>query len=125
MATIPPRVDEDRALAEGSPAQQQQSDTTTQFSALSDRGHDVQRMEDQRPPTAEPRTHWPAQAWFQQLLEVALCVETHELARVAVPPASLGGSARTALSGVMLSFIRVAGRPVGCTGNPLRAAARA
>ena len=57
--------------------------------------------------------YWPAQAWFQQLLEVALCVETHELARVAVPPASLGGSARTALSGVMLSFIRVAGRPVG------------
>ena len=57
--------------------------------------------------------YWPAQAWFQQLLELAVTVETQELAAVAAPPAWLHGSARTALSGGMLTFIRVEGRPVG------------
>ena len=57
--------------------------------------------------------YWPAQAWFQQLLELAVTVETRELAAVAAPPSWLHGSARTALSGVMLSFIRVEGRPAG------------
>ena len=42
--------------------------------------------------------YWPAQAWFQQLLELATRVETHALASVAMLPAWLHGSARTALS---------------------------
>ena len=61
--------------------------------------------------------YWPAQAWFQQLLEVAVSVETHELSQVAAPPAWLHGSARTALTGAMLSVIRVPGRPVGSSGH--------
>lgn len=65
--------------------------------------------------------YWPAQAWFQQFLELAVSVETHELSSIAVPPAWLHGSARTALSGVMLSVIRVAGRPDGLTPHGSRA----
>ena len=57
--------------------------------------------------------YWPAQAWFQQLLELAVSVETQELAAVAAPPSWLHGSARTALTGGMLTFIRVVGRPAG------------
>ena len=61
--------------------------------------------------------YWPAQSWFQQLLELAVSVETRELAQIAAPPAWLHGSARTALTGAMLSCIRVAGRPVGCSSH--------
>ena len=61
--------------------------------------------------------YWPAQMWFQQLLELAVTVETHDLAAVAAPPSWLHGSARTALTGGMLAFIRVAGRPVGFSGH--------
>ena len=59
--------------------------------------------------------YWPAQAWFQHLLELAVSVETHAISSVAELPGWLHGSARTALSGGMLSFIRVAGRPAGST----------
>ena len=59
--------------------------------------------------------YWPAQAWFQQLLELAVRVETHAIASVAMLPDWLHGSARTALTGGMLSFIRVEGRPAGST----------
>ena len=59
--------------------------------------------------------HWPAQAWWQQLVDVATHVETRPLREVAAPAAWLPSSALTALSGAMLSCIRVAGRPVGCS----------
>ena len=65
--------------------------------------------------------YWPAQAWFQQLAEVAACVETHSLAAVAECPGWLHGSARTALAGAMLTFFRVAGRPGSSTGRSRRA----
>ena len=65
--------------------------------------------------------YWPAQAWFQQLLELAVHAETHALAAVAMLPGWLHGSARTALSGAMLSFIRVEGRPAGITAPGRRA----
>jgi hypothetical protein len=58
--------------------------------------------------------HWPAQAWWQQLTEIAVHVETRPLADVARPADWLPSSARTALSGAMLSFIRVEGHPAGC-----------
>ena len=61
--------------------------------------------------------HWPAQAWFQQLVDVAAHVETRPLAVVARPAAWLPTSARTALSGAMLTFVRVAGRPDGRIGG--------
>ena len=64
---------------------------------------------------------WPAQAWFQQLTELAICVETHALAELAVFPAWLHGSARTALSGAMLALFRVEGRPAGATDRRTRA----
>ena len=53
--------------------------------------------------------HWPAQAWFQVLASIADHVETRPLSEVARPAAWLPSSARTALSGAMLSFVRVAG----------------
>lgn len=59
--------------------------------------------------------YWPAQAWFQQLTELAVSVETHSITSLAEFPAWLHGSARTALSGAMLSVFRVVGRPVGPT----------
>lgn len=64
--------------------------------------------------------YWPAQAWFQQLLELAVRVETHALASLAMLPAWLHGSARTALTGGMLTVIRVEGRPVGPSGPSSR-----
>ena len=87
------------------------------------------------PPSASPRVaqllwecpaacatlvvpYWPAQAWFQQLLELAVRVETHAISSVAMLPAWLHGSARTALTGGMLSFVRVEGRPAGATARP-------
>jgi ribonuclease HI len=59
--------------------------------------------------------HWPAQAWWQQLAEIAVHVEVRALASVARPAAWLPSSARTALSGAMLTFIRVAGHRDGST----------
>ena len=53
--------------------------------------------------------HWPAQAWFQQLISIADHVETVSAAAVARPADWLPVSARTALSGAMLSFVRVPG----------------
>jgi len=61
--------------------------------------------------------HWPAQAWFQQLADVAEHVETRPLAAVARPAGWLPTSALTALSGAMLTFVRVAGRPAGRIGG--------
>ena len=61
--------------------------------------------------------HWPAQAWFQQLADVAEHVETRPLAAVARPAGWLPTSALTALSGAMLTFVRVAGRPDGRIGG--------
>ena len=61
--------------------------------------------------------HWPAQAWFQQLAAIADHVETWPLAEVARPAAWLPSSARTALSGAMLTFVRVAGHRAGRTGG--------
>ena len=61
--------------------------------------------------------HWPAQAWFQQLTELAEHVETWPLAAAARPADWLPTSALTALSGAMLTFVRVAGRRGGRTGG--------
>ena len=61
--------------------------------------------------------HWPAQAWFQQLVAIADHVETWPIASVALPAAWLPSSARTALAGAMLSFVRVAGRRAGSSGG--------
>ena len=59
--------------------------------------------------------HWPAQAWWQQLVDIAVHVETRPLHEVARPAAWLPSSARTALSGAMLSFVRVQGLAAGST----------
>ena len=64
--------------------------------------------------------YWPAQAWFQQLTELSVVVETRALATVATPPAWLPGSARTALTGAMLSVFRVGVRPVGASSQTSR-----
>ena len=61
--------------------------------------------------------HWPAQAWWQQLTDVAVHVETRPLHLVARPAAWLPTSARTALSGAMLSFVRVEAPRDGCSGG--------
>ena len=66
--------------------------------------------------------YWPAQAWFQQLVELAVSVDTQELQTVAVPPGWLHGSARTALTGAMLSCIRVVGRLDGLSSRVIAAA---
>lgn len=57
--------------------------------------------------------YWPAQAWFQQLGEVAVHMEVRAWSDVATAPLALSGSAQHALSGAMLVFFRVAGRPHG------------
>ena len=57
--------------------------------------------------------HWPAQAWFQRLADIATHVETHAASDVARPAAWLPSSARHALSGAMLTFFRVPGHPGG------------
>ena len=54
--------------------------------------------------------YWPAQAWFQQLSELATHAEVRALHEVARPPAWLPASARHGLTGAMLIFFRVAGR---------------
>ena len=59
--------------------------------------------------------HWPAQPWFQLLASIADNVETRPLADVATAADWLPASARTALSGAMLSFFRVAGHRAGCS----------
>ena len=64
---------------------------------------------------------WAAQAWYQQLAELAVSVETSELTALAEYPAWLHGSARTALSGAMLSVFRVEGRQVGRSDRTMRA----
>ena len=51
--------------------------------------------------------HWPAQAWWQQLIDVAEHVETLPLRSVASPAPWLPSSALTALSGAMMSYVRV------------------
>ena len=55
--------------------------------------------------------YWPAQAWFQQLSEVAVHVELWPALSVATPLVGLHGSARHALSGATLAFIRIEARP--------------
>ena len=55
--------------------------------------------------------YWPAQAWFQQLSELAPAVEIRSVAATASQPPELSGSARHALSGAMLAFFRVPVRP--------------
>jgi hypothetical protein len=62
--------------------------------------------------------YWPAQHWYQRLLSVAASVDTHALTDIATPPAWLPGSARTALSGAMLSIFRVEARQALPTGRP-------
>ena len=51
--------------------------------------------------------HWPAQAWYQQLLEAASYVELWPALQVCMLPRGLHGSARHALSGATLAFFRV------------------
>jgi len=55
--------------------------------------------------------YWPAQAWFQQLSEVAMHVELWPALSIATPLVGLHGSARHALSGATLAFIRIEARP--------------
>ena len=69
--------------------------------------------------------YWPAQAWFQQLVELASLVEVHALTSIAAPPAWLPGSARTALTGAMLTYIHIAGRRAGATAQATAVAAAA
>ena len=57
--------------------------------------------------------HWPAQAWYQQLVEVSSYVELWPVREVARPPPWLHASAQHALSGMTLAFIRVEGRLAG------------
>ena len=57
--------------------------------------------------------YWPAQAWFQQLTELAVRVEVRAWHDVAAAPTWLHGSAQHALTGAMLAFFRVEGRPAG------------
>ena len=57
--------------------------------------------------------HWPAQAWFQRIAELATHAETRALSDVAAPPGWLPASAQHALSGAMLTFFRVPGHPGG------------
>ena len=64
--------------------------------------------------------HWPAQAWFQQLVAIASHVETWRASAVAVSPAWLPGSARHALTGAMLTFFRVPGHLVSGTSGAAR-----
>ena len=64
--------------------------------------------------------HWPAQAWFQQLVAIASHVETWRASAVAVSPAWLPGSARHALTGAMLTFFRVPGHLVFGTSGAAR-----
>ena len=59
--------------------------------------------------------YWPAQPWFQQLGELATHVELRRLHDVARCPPQLHGSARHALTGAMLVFFRVEGRPATYT----------
>ena len=61
--------------------------------------------------------YWPAQHWYQRLLSVAASVDTSALMDVAAPPDWLPGSARTALSGAMLSIFRVEAR-LGSSTDP-------
>ena len=58
--------------------------------------------------------HWPAQAWYQQLLEAASYVELWPVFDVCRPPSGLHGSAHHALSGATLAFFRVEARPATC-----------
>ena len=57
--------------------------------------------------------HWPAQAWFQQLTELAVRVEVRPLHGAALPAEWLHASARTALSNAMLACFRVGACPAG------------
>ena len=56
--------------------------------------------------------YWPAQAWFQQLSEVAAHVEVWAWSDAARAP-TLHASAQHALSGAMLAFFRVGASPAG------------
>ena len=55
--------------------------------------------------------HWPAQAWYQQLLEAASYVELWPALEVCSLPPGLHGSARHALTNATLAFFRVEVRP--------------
>ena len=57
--------------------------------------------------------YWPAQAWFQQLSEVAARVEVWAWSDAAQAPTWLHASARHALTGAMLAFFRVGAPPAG------------
>ena len=59
--------------------------------------------------------YWPAQPWFQQLVEHADHVEVAPLSQWAQAPPWLHGSARHALAGATLCCARVLGRPPGVT----------
>ena len=54
--------------------------------------------------------HWPAQAWYQQLLEASSYVELWPALSVCTPPSGLHGSAQHVLSGATLAFFRVEAR---------------
>ena len=58
--------------------------------------------------------YWPAQAWFQQLADIAETVESRPIATVAQTPGWLPDSARRALTGATLTYFRVAGHRGGC-----------
>ena len=58
--------------------------------------------------------HWPAQAWYQQLVEVASYVELWPALSVCRPPAGLHSSAHHVLSGATLAFFRIEGRMDQC-----------
>ena len=53
--------------------------------------------------------YWPTQAWFQQLVDVSLHVEICAASTVSTLPPALHASARHAMAGATLAFIRVPG----------------
>lgn len=57
--------------------------------------------------------HWPAQAWYQQLVEAASYVELWPAVQVCRPPPGLHASAQHALSGATLAFFRIEVRQDG------------
>lgn len=57
--------------------------------------------------------HWPAQAWYQRLLEIASHAELWPVRAVATSPPQLHASAQHALSGATLAFFRVPARLAG------------
>jgi hypothetical protein len=58
--------------------------------------------------------HWPAQAWYQQLVAASSYVELWPALSVATPPMGLHGSAQHVLSGATLAFFRIEARQDTC-----------